>query len=550
MHVLQHGQAGVEKNRELFWASSGSHAAHVQRLCCHCQRRNVGYCRLEGLMGEVIVFPVDQKTTPKVRGQTFDQRLSTLRRETVPPERREAVARALGRLAGKVGPTPKRGAKRIIEEADRRDLGSHRKRIILLDGEQPDKMGFRSAWADYIGLSETAIKLMGIEYSDNDKERERLLRRIVDARPADNAPELSADALDIQSLLTEYIAKIVRRVRTEVPELEDLQRLMMSHATLFEMRGCYVDLPLGALEWDIPIDAFFFPPDLIEKCPHILIGGNLWWDDPDSSEEAAQFDAWLAQFNSPIGLPEQPYDPVLGFGWKPIRIQAYEAISLLVTPALCSEYADDGKNLYISDWDATISLNGCEMFNTPLIQYCDQPASTKYVSEIVRGNEIYYYREDDFCVPCDDFWGTSFGVLHCADSEMRLKIDTSPSKKPPPFLLDANDDAFKRLNERESTSLVGKVQLEGRALEALQVGNHFGIPRFMPNFNVDDDHPVPASDGTFAACLLRNMRHALEGERLDDIAVAKARVVAEQAKIELEKVAVLVAIYREGLEKN
>lgn len=499
-------------------------------------------------MGEIIAFPDESRTTRQTRGQSFEQRLSDLKRKRVPAEHREAVARALGQLAGKVGPTPKKGAGRIIEAAGRSDLAPKRKRSILLDGEQPHRTKFRASWADYIVLGEAAIGLLGLRGPESEKERERLMRRIIDARPAGVAPDLTSDTFDIRSLVTDYIAIIVNRVRAEVPELEELQRLAMSHLSLAHFRSCSVELPLGALEWNVSIDAFFFPPSLVEKCPRILIGGNLWWDDPESNEEAAHFDAWLSQFNSPIGLPEQSFDPDLGFGWKSIRIKVYEPVSLLISPPLSLVSADGGKISCVGDWDASISLEGCQLYNTPVIEHSRPRANQKYIKDIIQGNEIDCYREDDFCLSCLDFWYTGFSVLHCVDSKDRSSTDTDLAKRRPPFLLDARDDELRRLDERESISFPSNDQLEGRALKALQIGDHSDAPRFLPNFEVDEDHPVPAGEGTFAASLLRNIKHAPDGERLSDIAVAKARSVALETKMELQKVAALVAAYREGLE--
>lgn len=499
-------------------------------------------------MGEIIAFLNDSRTAPKARGQSFEQRLSDLKRKRVPAEHREAVARALGQLAGKVGPTPKKGAGRIIEAAGRSDLASKRKRSILLDGEQPHRTKFRASWADYIVLGEAAIGLLGLRGPESEKERERLMRRIIDARPAGVAPDLTYDTFDIRSLVTDYIARIVNRIRAEVPELEELQRLAVSNVSLAHIRSCSVELPLGALEWDIAIDAFLFPPALIEKCPRLLIGGDLSWDDPESNKEAANFDAWLSQFDSPIGLPEQAFDPDLGYGWKPIRIKVYEPVSLLISPPLSLASADAGKISYVSDWDASISLEGCQLYNTPVIEYSRQRANEKYIKDMIQGIEIDCYRGDDFCLRCPDFWYTGFDVLHCMDPEGRSSTDVDLAKRRPPFLLDARDEELKRVDEPESISFLSNDQLEGRALKALQIGNYSNTPRFLPNFEVDEDHPVPAGEGTFVASLLRNMKHAPDGERLSDIAVATARSVALETKMELQKVAALVAAYREGLE--
>lgn len=496
-------------------------------------------------MADVITFPGRRRSATAAQSVTLDQRVAELNRQLVPADRRDSLGRLLGQFAKAVGPTPKKGAKRMFERAELMSCYDKRKRLIVLEGEAPD-IKPRSAWSEYFRLAKAAAALRHPEDESRRRSTEALyLRKMVDAGTVGGFPEPDSSALD--ETIFSWASRILSRVHADVPELDHVRRLSLVAPAHAEISGCSVYVPLGALEWSVEIDAFRFPSDLVRQCPRILLGGKLWWEDPDQDEQAAVFDAWLSQFNSPIGLPEVGYDPALGYGWDRQTVKAYEPVSLIIRAPHRLLATALGLTEQSNAWDVAVELTGLTHWQ-PVLSGRRSNERSSYVEDMVAGRDVSPYREDDFTFPVDEFWGTDFAAIHCIAPEARQLASATPSKAYEPFIIDANDPILESLSGYESVLLLENGRsVEARLLDIMRSRWVGQPPKFVPQFSVDENEPVPAPEGGFVAAILRNMSHAGPGSRLDDIAVEAARAVAEDVARQLQAAAALVEKYRDGI---
>jgi hypothetical protein len=478
----------------------------------------------------------------------LDLHVAELSKQIVPADKRHTLGCVLGKIAKEVGPTPKKGAKRMFQQAELFSFYNKRKRLIVLDGEAPDPKP-RSTWSEYFRLARAAAAL---RFPEDGQRRHSVetnyLRRLIDAGTSGANLMLDGSDFDISDIIFGCALKIQSRVLADVPELDRAWRLPLIAPENFFIPACSVDVPLGALEWSVEIDAFHFPDELIKQCPRILLEGNLWWEDPNKDEQAAIFDSWLGQFNSPIGLPEVDYDPALGYGWRRQTVTAYEHVSLTIEPRYSLAAAKLSLNGQSSPWDVAVQLHGLTSWQPVFSgQSCDE--ISPYVKDIVAGHDVYDYREDDFTLPVDDFWGTNFPVLHCIAPVARQPTANPSFKAAKPFIVDANDPSIKPLEEHERHLLLeeGRNVVDIRSLELMRSRWNGRPPRFIPNFFLDESEPVPAPEDSFAAALLRNIKHADRGNRLDYIAVTKAKLVAQEVIQKLKAAVSLIEKYRDGL---
>lgn len=500
-------------------------------------------------MAEIIPFAtLGQAGPPKMR--RFEEELERLRQERVPPEKREAVARALGRLAARIGPTPKRGAGRMLEMVgQKQNIGQHRKRIMLLDGENPAKTNFRAAWADYIALAKAAADLL-VPESPGERgshERDQILRSVVNARVPGELP--NDDDMDPSRLVRQCFRRILKTVKDDDRQFIDFWTSdQLSEAALaYDLDIPFsVSIPLGAVAWDVSLDAFHFPTELVKQCPGIFGSGAFFWEDPESSDEARIFERWINDLGSDCAIPDIKYGQRGPFGWRKSFFRIYRHVALTLstrrflegTAPLCLE----------------IGIFSPGDYRTPVMDTGGTKRSA-YAQTVMRGEEIYGdWREDDFARPGVDICG-EFPYIYVADPEFRGD-PVSKAESVSPLLIDEEDanlirhleDITEELGDYRPDDPHVRALLDPVRRDYLPVSDNSLTHEFLAIFDVDTAQPVPASDGTFASCLLRNMAHAPKGKRVDELLVAELRRVKADVREKIDQYTSLIEQYRRALE--